>query len=167
MYPKIFFTVILFLFTATATQAQQLSPNFYNQFKAIMTAKWENVKGDFILKKDEKIAYQCKKPLDDFNVMAAEGIGGTLLPFFVCQDIGGFRTVQDAVAKGYGSRIVSASPKKSSGGVSGDILFSKIKNELLMLQLNEGYTVLEHHFSYITDVAKAISIVKIIHFIQQ
>ena len=143
----------------TSTNISTLSPNFQKQFKAILNAKWEDVKGGFILKKDDKIAYYCKKPLDDFNIEAVEGIGGTLLPFFVCQDIGGFKTVGDVVAKGYGSKIVSAYPKNSSGGMN-DVLFSKIKNELLKLQLNEGYTVLEHHFSYITDVAKAISLVR-------
>jgi len=148
--------LLLVGFTA---QAQELSPNFRKQFKAIMTAKWEDVKGNLIEKKDDKIAYYSKKPLDGFDVNAGEGIGGTLLPFFVCQDIGGFKTVNDAVAKNYGSKVVLAIPKKSSGVMNG-VLFSKIKTELLQLQLNEGYTVLEHHFSYIEDVSKAISIVK-------
>lgn len=152
--------LLCFLLLAGFTaKAQQLSPNFQKQFKAIMTARWEDVKGGFIQEKDDKIAYFCKKPLEGFIIGAGEGIGGTLLPFFVCQDIGGFKTVEDAIAKNYGVKIALAYPKQKPSGVN-DILFTKIKKELLQLQLNEGYTVLEHHFSYIKDVSKAISLVK-------
>ncbi len=68
------FTIILLLSGATALQAQQLSPNFYNQFKAILTANWEDIKGVEINKEGNEdnyiIACDSKKSLDGFKVNA-------------------------------------------------------------------------------------------------
>ena len=66
------FTIILLLSGATALQAQQLSPNFYSQFKAILTANWEDVKGKETNKEGNEdnyvIVYDSKKNLDGFKV---------------------------------------------------------------------------------------------------
>ncbi len=64
--------IIILLFSTTASQAQQLSPNFYNQFKDILTANWENIRDKEINKKGNEnnyiIAYDSKKNLDGFKV---------------------------------------------------------------------------------------------------
>ena len=67
------FTIILLLSGATALRAQQLSHNFYNQFKDILTANWENIRDKKINKEGNEdnyyiIVYNSKKSLDGFKV---------------------------------------------------------------------------------------------------
>jgi hypothetical protein len=65
-------TLCLVLFGTMVLQAQQLSAHFFNQFKAILTAGWEDVKGEEINKEGNEdnyvIAYDSKKSLDGFKV---------------------------------------------------------------------------------------------------
>lgn len=67
---------LLLLFVSSATQAQQLSPNFYNQFKAILIANANEIKGDFKNKKSDSFGdtyyYKSKKNIDGFSIEYAE-----------------------------------------------------------------------------------------------
>ncbi len=63
------------LMTGFTAQAQQLSPNFHKQFKDILTAKWEDLKGKKSDASENGVSYfEAKKPLEGFKTSTSERV---------------------------------------------------------------------------------------------
>jgi len=108
------------LLVGFTTQAQQLSPNFYNQFKAILNTDWEALKGDGLDEDGDSLGftayYKSNKNLDGFEltVMYEENKEGNTTSF---------------------DKYVDGENKSNPGNAQ---LFDKIKTELSKLE-KEGF----------------------------
>ncbi|MCO5285322.1 MAG: hypothetical protein M9898_02820, partial [Chitinophagaceae bacterium] len=113
--------ILCFLLLAGFTaKAQQLSPNFYNQFKAILNTDWEALKGEGLDEDEDSLGltvyYKSNKNLDGFEltVMYEENKEGNTTSF---------------------DKYVDGENKSNPGNAQ---LFEKIKTELSKLE-NEGF----------------------------
>lgn len=115
--------------------SDKLSPNFYNQFKALLTAYLEDVKGDLLGKHEENgktyTLYASKKPLDGFGLAALN-----------LSDKGNLW-------------IVAGTIKNNPNNAQ---LFEQISTELNKLK-SEGYSLADMT-NGVTNAAKYIRIVK-------
>jgi hypothetical protein len=113
--------VLCFLLLAGFTaQAQQLSPNFHKQFKDILNADWETLKGEGLDEDRDSsgfsIYYESKKNLDGFELTV------------VYKESKSSNTT-------YFSEFAYGMSTSNPGNVQ---LFEKIKSELSKLE-NEGF----------------------------